>query len=353
MTVEKRRKTLINILYFSVIFLLGYFLLKYVFAWFLPFIFGFLIAISVNALSTKICKNTNINMRVCSIIIIIIVYAIVLALLALFSTELIEKAQDGITAIPEIYNKTITPLIDLVKGWSASISEKILPNLNTKSPQILDGLKDNAGEALLSFSGKAAIFFANFIKKVPDYFMIAFFSVVSSVLIIWDFENIKTFVYSKLSQKAKDAVVKIKKVLFNSVFKMLTAYTILMIITFVELLIGFFVLRIPQPISKAFIISVIDFLPLIGLSIVLIPWIVIALLQRNFYLAIGLSVMFLIITVIRNFAEPRIVGKHMGLNPIVSLICFYVGLKLFGFWGIIILPLAVIILKKLKEENVI
>jgi len=352
-TIEKRKNTLINILYFSAILLVGYLLLKYVFEWFLPFIIGFVIALGVNALSMKICRNTKINVRVCSIVMILILYVIALALVVLFSTELIERAQDGVSAIPEVYNNVVTPLIDSIKGWSSSVAEKMLPNSNIKSFEILDGIKNSAGDALLSFSGKAALFLAGFIKKIPDFLMLAFFGVVSSVLIVWDFEKIKTFAYNKLPKRAKNTVIKIKNVLFNSVFRLLKAYIVLMFITFIELLIGFFVLKIPQPMAKAFIISFVDFLPLIGLSIVLIPWILLALLQKNFYLAIGLSVLFLIITVIRNFAEPKIVGKQIGLSPIVSLICFYVGLKLFGFLGIIVLPLIVILLKNLKEEGVI
>ena len=347
LVIEKRRALLINILYFLVLLAIIYLVLKYVFMWLFPFILGFLFASGVNPLSTRVCKNTNLNRRICSLTIIIVAYLAILVFVALFSNELIIETQKRISSLPDIYNNSVAPMIDSVVDWGKGL----LPNL--KTVDLLETVKENTGNMLVSFSGKAVDFFADFLKKIPSFLMGLFFTVISSVLIVWDYEKIISFFKKQLSEKSTKLVLKIRQILFDSVFRLLKAYLILMIITFVELTAGFLILGIEQPIEKAIAISLADFLPLIGVSVILIPWILVLLFQKNFYLAIGLSVLYLIVTVIRNFIEPKIVGKEIGLSPILSLICFYLGLKLFGFWGAIILPLFVILVQTLNDEGLI
>lgn len=344
---EKRKKILINILYFSILFAGIYVVLKYVFIWLLPFLVGFLLATLANSLSNRVCKNTRLNRRVCSLTVIGIIYLAVLLFVFLFSSELTVQLQEKISNLPEIYNQMVAPLLDTMVDFGKGF----LPNLKTLG--LLETFKDGTENMLVSFSGKAVNFFTDFIGKIPSFLMAMFFSVVSSVLIVWDYDKMTSFFEKQLPEKTTKLVIRIKTILLNSVSRLLKAYLILMIITFLELAVGFLILGVDEPIEKAISISLADFLPLIGISVVFIPWILVLLFQKKFYLAIGLSVLYLIITIIRNFIEPKIVGKEIGISPILSLISFYVGLKLFGFWGVIILPIVVILVKTLNDEGVI
>ena len=154
---ENRKNLLINVLYFSVLLVIGYLLLKYVLIWFLPFLIGFLFGCAVNALSKKLCKNTGFSRKLCSLIIIAVVYLTILAFVVLFSSELILETQERISKLPIVYNTSIAPLIDSINDWGRDF----LPNLKTIG--ILDTVKDGAENMLISFSGKAVNFFTAFI----------------------------------------------------------------------------------------------------------------------------------------------------------------------------------------------
>ncbi|MFZ3131800.1 MAG: AI-2E family transporter [Desulfosporosinus sp.] len=67
--------------------------------------------------------------------------------------------------------------------------------------------------------------------------------------------------------------------------------------------------------------------------------------------AIGLAVLYLIIIIVRNILESKLAGKQIGLHPLVMLICIYIGLKVFGVIGIFVLPVAVVIIKHLYEND--
>ena len=92
-----------------------------------------------------------------------------------------------------------------------------------------------------------------------------------------------------------------------------------------------------------------DALPVFGVGTVLIPWGVISFLRGNAFLGIGLLVLYALCSVSRAFLEPRFLGKQIGLNPLLTLIALYAGYRLFGILGMILLPLAVILLKQLYE----
>ena len=70
----------------------------------------------------------------------------------------------------------------------------------------------------------------------------------------------------------------------------------------------------------------------------LVPWSIISLISRDFSLGVGLFILFVFITVLREIVEPKILGKNLGLHPLLTLVLLYVGYSFFGFFGMVILP---------------
>ena len=109
--------------------------------------------------------------------------------------------------------------------------------------------------------------------------------------------------------------------------------------------------RLPEGIAIAAVIALLDLLPVIGTGSVLIPWAVLALLGGESGLGWGLIVLYLVITVARNFLEPRIVGSSIGLPPLLSLVCVYAGLRLFGVLGAVLMPCAALTVLFFLKSN--
>ena len=101
----------------------------------------------------------------------------------------------------------------------------------------------------------------------------------------------------------------------------------------------------------AFIVALLDALPLIGVGTVLVPWSIYQLMFGNVRLGIGLIILFVAHEVIRQFIEPKIVGKNLGIHPVLSLILLYSGYILFGFYGLIFIPLLSVIIDILLNKN--
>ena len=125
---------------------------------------------------------------------------------------------------------------------------------------------------------------------------------------------------------------------------------IMLFIVFIMLILGFWLLDVKYFILLAFLISLIDMLPILGVGTVLAPWGIYSLLTGNTVKGLGLIALYIIILTTRQFIEPRIIGKKVGLSPLVTLIAVYVGLKAFGIPGVIFAPFVAYVGNSLLHE---
>ena len=127
-----------------------------------------------------------------------------------------------------------------------------------------------------------------------------------------------------------------------------------MVITFAILSLGLGIMGIDSFIFVAAIIAVVDLLPVLGTGTVLIPWAIIEMVvNQRILLAVGIILLYIVITITRNFLEPKIVGEQMGLHPLITLISLFCGLRLFGIIGMFGLPISLMIITKLHKEGII
>lgn len=103
--------------------------------------------------------------------------------------------------------------------------------------------------------------------------------------------------------------------------------------------------NIQYPFLAAIGIGFVDALPILGSGTVMIPWAFIEAINGDIKLAIGILIIFAIISVVRQFLEPKIVSKQIGIHPIFTLIAMYTGFKLIGVFGLLLGPIALIVIK--------
>lgn len=94
-------------------------------------------------------------------------------------------------------------------------------------------------------------------------------------------------------------------------------------------------------------IAILDALPMIGSGFVLIPWALLQLFMGEPKAAAWLFAAYVIVSCLREYLEPKLVGNEIGLSSIESLICMYVGLQLFGLFGLLFGSMAYLIGREL------
>lgn len=111
-------------------------------------------------------------------------------------------------------------------------------------------------------------------------------------------------------------------------------------------------MNVGYPLLIALLIAFADALPIVGSGTVIIPWAVISAIKGELNLAIALIVLFAIISIVRQFMEPKVVSNKIGIHPIFTLIAMYTGYKFIGVLGILIGPIVIIILKPIFETMI-
>jgi len=129
------------------------------------------------------------------------------------------------------------------------------------------------------------------------------------------------------------------------------AYLALMALTFGELFLGFVILRVRYAFFLALLVAVIDILPVLGVGTVLLPWSLFLFISGSTGRAVGMLILFGAMYAVRQFTEPRLVGRFMGLHPLITLAGAFAGYSLFGLWGMLLSPVILFSAKLIVQSK--
>ena len=349
MNIEAKKKFIINFAFFLIAAAIAYFVMKYAIGWFFPFIIGFIVALIVQKPVDFLTAKTRLPRTFWAITAVILFFAITLAIIVLVCISI----YNGFGS----FANWVVKQMPVIKEEIASLGDG-LDNLIAKLPEAMEEpLMDYPNKLIEGATGIITKFASGLARGIITYFpnvlLTSVITLVASCFTTVYYGKIKNFVLCQFDAKKQELTSKVKNILVENVLKMLGGYILILFITFLELFFGLLILKIPYAGIIALIIALFDILPVVGTGTILVPWFFIDLALGKTGRAIGILVIFVVITIVRNVIEPKIIGERIGLFPLVTLISMYVGLKLFGIYGMLLLPLAIVVLIQLQKTGVI
>jgi sporulation integral membrane protein YtvI len=348
---EKRQQFIINILYYAIICVIIGTLISFSLKYLMPFIIGFFIALLLKPIVSFIHKNIGHNRKIISIIIIIIVYLGLFFIVGFGVMKLITILVDVFIGLPDYYNHTVLPFIATVSEWLQDALPAVDEEVNGMLSEYSQTLLDSIGSIVSSLSQAALGWITGIARSIPSIVASIFFIIISSVFFVLDFQKIVTTLVELLPKSKRPIIFEFKNTLYDVIFKYLKSYFILMSMTFVELSIGLTLLKVENAIGLAFLIALVDILPVLGTGSVMIPWAVLTLFQGDVHFAAWLFLIYIFITVVRNVVEPKVLSTQIGLHPLVTLVSMYVGARLFGVGGLFGFPISIAIITILHKNG--
>lgn len=338
MTKETKLGFIINIAFYASCAFIIYFSVKFLFVYLFPVILGLIITVSVQRPANFLSVKTGIKKGSCALVLVISIYAVLFFLLAalvyFFSSSIISLS----------YNSSFTE--------SLSSAYNVFSDLTSKFTEFLpETVKNAIFDAISNLLGSFTDLAGQIASGLPMFLTSCIVTILASCYIAKDYDGFKGGFFDALDKKHQLFFNKFSDILKNKVLKMLLGYLKLMLITFGELSVGLLLLRINNGILLAAVISLLDLLPIIGTGTVLIPWSAYNLIVGNVFLGAGLIILYIVVVLVRYVIEPRIIGKQIGLHPLVTVIAVFVGLKVGGFIGMVATPLILIIIFQLYKEN--
>lgn len=225
-----------------------------------------------------------------------------------------------------------------------------LRELAAKLPLLGGLLSGAAGEAgalsLLTqpLADKAALALARIAARLPSMLFFLVVTLIASFFVAADYPACTGAISRILPARIRAYLPRLRARGAGYLRRIAKAYALLFLLTFAELFFGLLLLRERYALLLAFVIAVLDILPILGVGVVLVPWGIYRLLTGNVLGGVCLLLLYAFVTVVRQIAEPHLIGKSFGIPPLLSLAALYVGLRLFGFWGVLVaLPVAVLL----------
>lgn len=348
---EKKRKFIINIIFYGLIILLVWIACKFVLPVLIPFMIAFVIASLIRIPVKKIYGVSEVKNKIISIITCIVFYVIIFSILAAVGIKLYHTISDFFFSIPAIYQNEIVPVLNMV----LDIIEQTLSSMDVQIATELDNLSheyvNQIGEYITTFSVNAIKVITGSLAEIPGFLIMTIIVVISTFFCMIDYNKIVDFFISCIPKGKDHDVLKFVRYFRNTVFIYLKSYSLIFILTYSELTIGFTILRIPYAPVIALLVAIFDILPILGVGGILLPWFVILLVMKNIPMAIGMLVLYLVIIFVRNIVEPKLVGEQIGLHPLATLIFMYLGLKFMGIIGMFIFPVTLAMFIGMKRGN--
>lgn len=339
-------RVLKNILY-VVLILLGLYIALELSIFYMPFLIAFIISLMIEPAIKKIMKKTHLTRRTSSIIIFVLVSVIIIGGLAWLLITLFSESSSLLQSLNDYFDKLYIQFQNLINYFD-------FDNIHL-SNEILEVIQNSTGDFLTTASNWLRNILnnlINFVTSIPSIAICIGITVIALYFICVD----KIYILDQIEHHLPRLWVKKISVHLKDLIQTLGGYlkaeAMLILVSFVISLIGLYILQIvgfniQYPLLMALFIGFVDALPILGSGTVMIPWAIICALNGDINLGIAIIVLLIIMSVVRQVLEPKLVSKNIGVHPIFTLIAMYTGFKVIGIIGLLVGPIVLIIVKNI------
>lgn len=308
----------------------------------LPFFLAFALSSIMEPLIKLIKNKLHISRKISAPIVLLLMLGIIVFLVVLAILKLINELKALVVTAPDFFHTLYLQIIEWTdKGSSlmAWLPPEITDNLGSVISNISATIT-NLGKSIVKGAYTTAISF-------PEALVFTLITIMATYFMSSDRERISAVLTRHLPESWIKRILIIKKDMFSALFGYLRAALIIMAITFTELFIGFNIIGVGYPLLLAFLIAIIDALPVLGTGGVLIPWAIYSFVTNDIKMGVSILVLYVVVLVIRQVIEPRVVGHQIGVYPLLTLTAMYIGLQLIGFAGLILGPITFLLIRNI------
>lgn len=315
---------------------------KYILPLIFPFLLGFLLAYMAEPGVKRLSKHMSRGLA--AGIGVSISLIIVTLLMAIFGGLIVRQLGKMTQILPDL---------EAAAQESGRTLEQFLLDLAGKAPR---GMRNLLRRGVLALFGNGNLLLqeglaymprviTGVLSHLPGGFITLGTGVLSAYLISARLPKLRGLLPRTWMQKVLPVLRNIK----NAVMGWLVAQMKLAGLTFLVCLSGLLILRVPYGAVWAAVIALVDAVPMLGSGLVLVPWSVVSFLSGRVGEGVGLLITFAAAFLLRTALEPKLVGKQMGLDPLLTLVALYLGFQLGGLWGLIFAPVLAVTAMELTK----
>ena len=289
MNVERKKDFLIHAAYYAVIVIILLLFMRYLFPPLSPFIFGILVAWGLQRPAKALARKLHLPKRIPALLLTIVFYCILFIAVIVAGVQIISALEHFVPQIPGMYKNALVPFISQnvtkLELWLIDVDPTIVGIIDRISREMFAYLE----KLISSVSVSAVRLVSGVVTGLPTVILSVILTVISTFFVAQDYDRITEFMWSRLPKNSRSTISQTVTTGLSSIRKVLGSYILILIMSFMELSIGFLLLNVPYAVGVALIVAIIDILPILGTGLVLIPWAIIAAILGKVRMAVGFA----------------------------------------------------------------
>jgi len=352
--------TLVRLISIILVSICMIFIIKYTFMYIYPFLIAIIIAFLLNPLVTMFETKWKMNRTVATSFIMMIFFSIFILICFFTLKRLLIESTSLIQTLPNQFSNIKKVLIEIGQTYIVPYYEKLTDTIplipsfdqlefNNYLELIVDQLGSSSMFFIKNIAGSTSAFFSSitYVGTILIFILLAVFIITKDFKL---FQNkLIKITPEKVSRKSRQMITYLKA----SVFGFIKAQIIITVISSIIVMIGLFIFQIDNILMITLTVFVVDFIPYLGVGAIFIPWIIYSFFTEQFFFTIQLSGLYIVIIIIRQLIEPRILASSIGIHPLVALIILFFGIQSLGLIGIFITPVVLIVVSAIYHAGIL
>ncbi len=343
---SKHVKTILNLLIYVIGILLICLLLPKLLRFFMPFVIGWVIALIANPLVKFFEKRLKIVRKHGTWLVIVGVLAAVIGICYAVISWLVHEGVGFIQHLPDMYSAMMEGFKEIGNNASGILSRL---NINAEVADFFANIDTYMADLIGTLGLPTLSAAGDIVSHLPNLLVQAIFMFLAAYFFIADKEKISAAINRMLPQSLFERWDWIKKMFSRAVGGYFMAQFKIMGVIAAILFVGFLILDVEYATLLALIIAFLDFIPFLGTGTAIWPWAAFQLATGDYYMAIGLMIIYLICLLVHQLLQPKFVGDTVGMDPLTTLIFMFIGYRISGVLGMIIaVPIGIILINLQK-----
>lgn len=351
---DRWQKRTSKLLFAVLLLFVIYIVLKYAFGAIFPFLMGLAVAMPLASLSKRSSKRLGGSRKAWAVFYVLLFWGLLSLIIFLGARKLFYEAEEMIVFFSTHVDK-ISERLGAFFDALVSLPRKLpfLQGLGGENSDIGESAQSFLSEFLSNAAQKVSEIIATMAGRIalstPKTFAGAAVCVASSFYLCKDFDEIKEYLLKFSAKDSQSEAAIVVSRVYGGIKSYARAYLWIFLMTFVELYVGLLILGRKYAFLCAVSIALLDILPLFGAGLVLVPWGMILIADGALGAGVGMLILFALMTVVRQIAEPRFVGRELGIHPLASLAAMYIGFRFFGIVGMLMAPIGIVVIKEINK----
>lgn len=317
---------------------------------FSPFFLGLGLALAAEPIVKFLHKRLHIPRSISAGIGVSMAFCLLAMVAFLLCALALREMRNLSSILPELENAARSG-ITLARDWLLMVSSHapagIRPLVQDNVLSLFSDGSTLVGKTLSYLLGVAG----NLLGSIPDSALSLGTAVLSGYMLSAKLSKIRKWLQLRIPRPHREQLTALLTRLRHTLGSWVKAQCKLMGVTFVILTLGLTLLRVTYAPVWALGICLVDALPVLGTGTILLPWSLIRLLQGDGARAVGLLGIYVTVTLVRSVLEPKLLGRHLGLDPLMTLMAMYAGFQLWGVGGMIFSPLLAVTALQLVSDR--